>query len=278
MADTANDIARRFGLDAWDQPPEKELPEAARRILTRRSIRGYRPAPVSDSLLAALLACAQSAPTKSNLQQYSILVLGDAAKRKRLADLIPTARWAADAPVFLFFLGDMRRGRRAAELRGYDHRNDNVDCFMNAAVDAALAMQCFINAAEATGLGCCPVSMVRNELDAMTELLDLPTGVFPVAGLAAGWPGDEGRVSTRLPPSVVIHRDRYDDSGLAGDIDAYDDRVFAVAPIPPEKQRHVDRYGIAERGTWSENAARQLSVPERAGFRDWLRRKGISLG
>lgn len=277
MVNPADDYARRFGHEAPEGLRGIELPEAAQRILARGSVRRYRPDPVSDGLLDALLACAQSAPTKSNLQQYSILVLRDPAKRLRLAELIPTAGWAAEAPVFLFFLGDVRRGRRVAGLRGYEHRNDNVDTFMNAAIDAALAMQCFIDAAEAAGLGCCPISMVRNRLDEMAELLGLPAGVFPIAGLSAGWPDTESKVSMRLPPSVVIHHDIYDDSTLTADIDAYDERVFAVAPIPPEKQRHVDRYGVAERGTWSENVARQLSLPERADFRGWLRRQGISL-
>lgn len=277
MADLAEYYARRFGLDAPANLGGLTPPDVLRGILSRGSVRRYRPEPVCDGLLDTLLACAQSAPTKSNLQQYSILVLRDSAKRERLAGLIPTAQWAAEAPVFLFFLGDVRRGRRVAQMRGYEHRNDNVDTFMNAAVDAALAMQCFINAAEAAGLGCCPISMVRNELDAVAELLELPYGVFPIAGLSAGWPDEDGRISMRLPPSVVVHQDRYDDGGLAGKVEAYDDRGFAVAPIPPEKQRHVDRYGVAERGTWSENVARQLSVSERANFRDWLRRQGLNL-
>lgn len=268
---------RRFGLEAPAGLGHTPLPEAALGILRRGSVRRYRVEPVPDALLDVLLACAQSAPTKSNLQQYSILVLRDAAKRRRLAELLPTMRWAAEAPVFLFFLGDVRRGRRVAELRGYEHRNDNVDTFMNAAVDAALAMQCFIDAAEAAGLGCCPISMVRNHLDAMADLLGLPEGVFPIAGLSAGWPEQEARVSMRLPSAVVIHRDTYDDSALPGELDAYDDRVFAVAPIPREKQRHADRYGVAARGTWSENVARQLSLSERADFRDWLRRRGLNL-
>lgn len=278
MADLAEIYAQRFGLGASNEFVGTALPDAALGILSRRSVRRYRAAPVPDSLLDALLACAQSAPTKSNLQQYSILTLGDAAKRKRLAELLPTMQWAAEAPVFLFFLGDVRRGRRIAQIRGYEHRNDNVDTFMNAAVDAALAMQCFIDAAESSGLGCCPISMVRNDLDMVTELLELPAGVFPIAGLSAGWPQEKGHISMRLPPSVIVHRNRYDDAALEEEVRAYDDRVFTAAPIPPEKQRHVDRYGVAERGVWSENVARQLSIPERAGFRDWLRRQKLSLG
>jgi len=277
MTDFATLYRARFGYEAPEcNEPPVEL-SAVEGLLSRRSVRRFRPEPVGDGLLAALLACAQSAPTKSNLQQYSIVVLRDEARRARFADLIPHAGWVAGAPLLLVFLGDVRRGRRVAALRGYEHRNDNVDTFMNAAVDAALAMQCFISAAEALGLGCCPLSGVRNRIDELKDLLELPSGVFPIAGLAAGWPDVEPDVSIRLPSAVVVHEDRYDDSGLEAAVDAYDDRVFARAPIPPEKQRYVDRYGVAERGVWSENVARQLSVPERPGFREWLRRQGLNL-
>jgi nitroreductase/FMN reductase [NAD(P)H] len=267
---------QRFGLRPTSEEDLGPLPDALHRLLARRSVRRYKPDPVPESLLTALLACAQSGPTKSNLQQYSILVLRDPAKRARLAELIPSATWAAQAPVFLVFLGDLRRGRRIAELRGYPYRNDNLDSFMNAAVDAAIAMQSLILPAEAAGLGCCPISVVRNRLDDLGDLLELPDGVFPVAGLSLGWPAEEPNLSLRLPPALVVHEDRYDDAQLEAELAAYDERVFARAPIPPEKQRHVDRYGVSERGTWSENLARQLSLPERPAFRAWLARHGIA--
>lgn len=277
MTDFAALYRARFGIDVpgFEQaPPDLAAVES---ILARASVRRFRDEPVSDGLLAALLACAQSAPTKSNLQQYSIVVLRDSGQRKRLLELVPGAPWAAAAPLLLVFLGDVRRGRRIAAQRGYEHRNDNVDTFMNAAVDAALAMQCFVGAAEALGLGCCPLSVVRNRLPELTDLLALPAGVFPIAGLAAGWPDAASEMSMRLPPAVVVHEDRYDDRGLEAAVDAYDERVYALRPIPPEKQRHVDRYGVEARGIWSENVARQLSVPERADFRAWLRSRNLNL-
>ena len=40
--------------------------------------------------------------------------------------------------------------------------------------------------------------------------------------------------------------------------------------MPPSGQRHTDKYGVAEVCTWSENVARQLSIPERPGFREFL--------
>ena len=57
---------------------------------------------------------------------------------------------------------------------------------MNAAVDAGIAMQTFILAAESYGLGCCPLSELRNHVDLLSDELALPRHVFPVAGLAVG--------------------------------------------------------------------------------------------
>ena len=60
-------------------------------------------------------------------------------------------------------------------------------------------------------------------------------------------------------------------------IEEYDGRVFKTAPISEDKQRHVNLYGVAERGTWSENISRQLSVPERDNFKSWLKSHGFNL-
>ena len=43
------------------------------------------------------------------------------------------------------------------------------------------------------------------------------------------------------------------------------------------KQRHIDLYGVAKKGTWSENISRQLSVPERSNFKNWLKKNGFNL-
>ena len=266
----------RFG-EALPEGLPDTVPSALARILGRRTMRRLKPDPVPDGLLSVLLACAQSAPAKSDLQQYSILVVKDAARRAAIASWLPAQPWVAEAPVFLVFLGDMRRGRRLGDLRGKPNANDNVDSFMNAAVDAALAMETFLLASEAAGLGCCCISMVRNRIDDLAALLELPGGVFPIAGFCLGWPAAEGRVSMRLPPAAVVHVDRYDDSRLPELMETYDRRRHARAPVAPASQRQVERYGTAEYCPWSENVARQLSVPERAGFRDFLARHAIRL-
>jgi FMN reductase [NAD(P)H] len=250
-----------------------DIPDALALLLDRRVTRRYKPDAVPDALLDTVLAGAQSAPAKSDLQQYSIIVTRDARKIARVADAIGSMPWIKEAPALLLFCGDIRRGRQVCALRGRAHANDSVDTFLNASADAALAMGFCIMAAEAAGLGTCPISYVRNHLPLVEDLFGLPEGVFPVAGLTLGWPAARNATSPRLSPSVVVHRERYDDSGLAAALPAYD------ALRPPGKPRYPEVHGPKPEGsTWSDNAARQLSVPERANFRAWLATKAINLG
>jgi nitroreductase/FMN reductase [NAD(P)H] len=175
------------------------------------------------------------------------------------------------------FCGDHRRLRRIFELRGREFPNDTLDMFMNAAVDAGLVLQNFITAAEAMGLGSCPISVVRNHVEKLAELLELPAGVFPVAGLCVGYPIQRGWISMRLPPAVTVHTDRYDDRELPAHLEAYDRRREARHATPRESQRDVERFGHTEPYGWSEDKARQYSVPERHNFGPFIRGHGFGL-
>jgi nitroreductase/FMN reductase [NAD(P)H] len=81
----------------------------------------------------------------------------------------------------------------------------------------------------------------------------------------------------RLPPEVVVHQERYDDAALAPLVRAYDERRRAREPLAAASLKNNDVYGPKEGATWSENLARQLSVPERFGFAAYLRTRGFDL-
>ena len=246
-------------------------------ILSRRSIRKFLNKPVSKELLTLLLAASQSAPSKSNLQQYSILVIQDQNIKNEISNLIGNTKWALTAPIFLLYLADIRRNIKITNDRGYEHKNNNLDTFMNGVIDAALSMQSTICASESLGLGVCPISMIRNIIEEVKVICKLPKGVFPIAGLALGWPDQRSNVSIRLSQDIVIHFDKYEEKDLIQKINKYDEIVFKKDPIPENKQRHVDLYGVAKKGTWSENISRQLSVPERSNFKNWLKENGFNL-
>ena len=276
MSTSAELIGGRYG-HTFDGATPEELPAAVQQLLERRCIRRYTEEAIPDSLMDTLLACAQSAPTKSNLQQYSIIVTSDEALRMKLADLNPDTGHMKYCPVFITFCADMRRAKHLTERHGFDYASNNMDTFLNATVDAALAMQCFITAAETMGLGCAPISQVRNRMEEFCAALDIPEGVFPIAGLTLGWPAWEGRMNARLPQAAVIHREKYDDTRLDYVVDAYDAQRLETNPISADGQRHADKYGVSENCTWSENVARQLSVAERSGFREYLINNGFDL-
>ena len=273
MATGAEMLRARFGIDL----PDVDVPEAIKTLLDRRVVRRYKPDPVPDSLLNALLAAAQSAPAKSDLQQYSVVVMRDPARIKRIADWIGTMDWIATAPVFLVWCGDMRRGQRLCDIHTMPHANNNLDTFLNTAVDCALAMAQFMAAAEAVGLGTCPISYVRSHIEKVSPLLGLPAGVYPACGLTVGWPVFRRPVSMRLPPSVVVHQERYDDSAMPAEVAAYDERRRAREPVAAASLKNNDVYPPRDGVGWSENVARQLSVPERYGFAAYLKTRGFDL-
>ena len=266
LADLLN--SRFAGGGAMDN--EEPAVPALARVLGRRTHRRYTDQPVSPVLIDQLIHAALSASSKSDFQQASVLKLQDPAKRAAINAEFPAMPWIGAAPVFLVFLADPRRLERIGEMRGHRQPNRDIEAFLNASVDAALAMQTFILTAEATGLGCCPISVIRNKLPLVAGLLKLPDGVFPVAGLCVGWPADEGHVSMRLPLSVTVHTDSYDTSTLEPDVDAYDRARHERHAIA--QQRNPGKFGEAPFYGWSEDKARQAAEPEGAAFAEHIRR------
>ena len=174
----ASAIEHRFGAPVLGLDSELAGLTTLRGMAERRSIRDYdRTREVDRALLRLLCAVALSSPTKSDLQQRDIIVLRDAAQRGRITDLLGEP-WIATAPVFLVFCGNNRRQRQLHEWRGRPFPNDHLDAFFNAAVDAGIALATFVSAAEAVGLGCCPISQIRNHAAAVSAILELPPHVF----------------------------------------------------------------------------------------------------
>jgi nitroreductase/FMN reductase [NAD(P)H] len=277
MAKTIADlIEQRFGIPSeagCDAPAEGELAS----ILSHRTHRRYTEKPISDDLLQQVLAAGLSAPAKSDLQQVAIIRVENAATRQAIAALLPAMPWIAQAARFLVVCGDSRRIRRIGELRKIPFANDHLDAFFNATTDAAMVLQNLIRASGAVGLGACPISLIRNHAARIAELLSLPDWVFPVAGLCLGWPSREGFVSMRLPMTLTVHVDRYDDSNFVAEIDGYDRRRNARFSIPESEWREVEKFGKPELYGWSEDKARQVSTPERQDFGAFVRGQRFNL-
>jgi FMN reductase [NAD(P)H] len=274
MSSCSEAIARRFG-DGGPSGEGAEDNDLIRCVLSRKTVRRYSDRMPTEDLLDLLVACALSASAKSDFQQASILRVRDQEERAAIGKLFPAMPWIGIAPAFFVFLGDARRLQRVGEMRGKPVRNGTLEGFFNASIDAALAMQTMILCAESAGLGVCPISVIRNEVDKVAAILGLPDLVFPVAGLCLGYPQGEGHVSLRLPRQVTAHSDRYDDSALGGGIDDYDRRRNARHAIPKDQQRANAEFGEAAFYGWSEDKARQAAKAEGSAFPLYLRAHGF---
>jgi FMN reductase [NAD(P)H] len=275
-------LAHRFGTalpEVADGDGPRTCPDTWRQLAGRGSSRYFEQRRVAPELIATLCALALSSPTKSDMQQRDIVIVEDGGIRARIDALLSTGslaqEWIPGAPALLVFCGNNRRQRQLHAWRGKPFANDHLDAFFNAAVDAGIALSAFVIAAEAAGLGCAPISAIRNHAEEVSAMLGLPDHVFPVAGLGFGWPSRQHYVSLRLPLSATVHRDRFSEVGIEDAVDTYDRRRDKVAPI--RAQRATDVFGTADFYGWSEDKVRQYARPERADWGAFVRRKGFRL-
>ena len=279
MPNSNTPLADRFGRDAADIEFGADAPLTHRQLAARGSVRKFRPDAVPYATLRRLCALALCAPTKSDMQQRDIIIIDEPSIKSEIAALLTGGplgqKWLAGVPNLLVFCGNNRRQRRIHTLRGIPFVNDHLDAFFNAAVDAGIALSAFVIAAEADGLGVCPVSAIRNHALAISQLLKLPDHVFPVAGLAVGYPAETPDISMRLPLSVTVHRNNFEEEGIDAAIETYDRRREAAQPYAA--QRYVKEFGLADSYGWSEDKARQYARPERADFGAYVRRIGFRL-
>jgi nitroreductase len=240
----------RYGPGGAFEPPAA-WSEVLAQQLAHRSVRSYRPDPVPDDTLTALIAAAQSAPTSGNLQLWSVVAVRDEDRRTRLAKLAGEQDFVAQAPVFLIWLADLARARHiTTELgSGTAEAADFVEAALLAFVDVALAAQNASLAAESLGLGTVFVGAIRNHpLDVAAEL-QLPPNVFPVFGLTVGHPDqlDETSVKPRLPQEAVLHHERYDLPPQEPHLRTYEetlDAFYADAGLPSSwTARVATRFG-----------------------------------
>ncbi|HEX9183748.1 MAG TPA: nitroreductase family protein, partial [Burkholderiales bacterium] len=140
-------VQRRFGA-AFEIRGELPHLDALAALNERSVCRRYRGDPVPEALLRLLCASALAAPTKSDLQQASLIRVADAAKRAAICALLPGSPWLARAPELFVFCADGWRLRRLFARKGAEFPNEHLDAFFNATVDAALALGAFVSAAE----------------------------------------------------------------------------------------------------------------------------------
>lgn len=178
-------------------------------IHTRRSIRQYKPDPVSDELLNEILEAGIHTSSSGNMQTYSIVVTRDRKLREALYEPHMNQNMVLDAPVLVTFCADFHRMRRWAALKQAADSFDDFMGFMVSAIDAILVSQTVALAAESRGLGICYMGSTIANCNQVGAILKLPSNVVPVVGFSLGFAAEDPAPRDRLPLTGLVHRETY---------------------------------------------------------------------
>ncbi|MBI4833307.1 MAG: nitroreductase family protein [Planctomycetes bacterium] len=153
-------------------------------ILSRRSVREYKNADVSEKLIKEILEAGMHAPSARNEQPWHFLVVNDRNILKKIMEFHPYATMLAQAPAAILVLG----GLETTPDEGY------------AVIDCAAATQNMLLAIHDKGLGAVWLGIYprAERITGMRKLFSLPANVLPVSLIALGYPLEEKAQEARF--------------------------------------------------------------------------------
>lgn len=245
----------RYGNEVPWAPPQWN--ETLELLVSHRSVRRFLDTEIDDETIRTLIAAAQSAPTSSNHQIISAVVVRSEETKQALFEVGgPKQKHILQAPVVLVWLIDFSKVNtiaRTAEtaLGGLDY----LDALLIGATDAGIAAQNAVTAAESLGLGSVLLGSLRNDVQRVAELLELPADVIPFFGMALGYPdpAEPADIKPRLPQETVLHQEKYSPRDTVADLEDYEETIGG----------YYRRYGLDPQ--WAARTVERLSEQTATG-------------
>jgi nitroreductase len=171
--------------------------------VTRRSVRRYRPDPVSDRDLDAILEAVRWSPSWANTQCWEVIVVREPERKRALQEILgrnPAHDAMVDAPVVLVLCGARTRA-------GYK-RGEPVTRYGDWMLyDLGIANQNLCLAAHALGLGTVIVGSFDH--DAVDALLGVPATHGSVTMIPLGYPDGETKAPPRREVGAFAHLETF---------------------------------------------------------------------
>lgn len=196
------------------------MTETIKLMKAHKSVRRFKEQALPQEDLTEILTAAQLASSWKNFQSYSVIVVRSQEKKDALYELVPQEAIRQSA-VFLLFVGDLNRAEKGAQLHTDTFQPQGVESLLISSVDAALAGQNALLAAESLGYGGVIIGLVRYKSEEVAELFNLPDYTYPVFGMALGVPNQNHDVKPRLPLENVVFEEEYQEQSTKA-IEAYD--------------------------------------------------------
>jgi len=253
--------------------PSSNTPnEVLSTIMNHRSIRKFKDERLKPAQIETIVRAAQMAASSSFMQAYSIIGLTDPALKRELREITNTPYVEENGHLFIFCADLQRLTIMAAEQEKQDMKatlESSAFCQI-AIVDAALAAQNAVLAAESLGLGTVIMGSVRKDIRRLDEMLGLPEYVIPLFGIAVGVPDQQPEVKPRLPLDAVYFENRYASEAEQRErIDSYDREISQYYHTRSENNRQ---------DSWSRQHIERLKMKHPlTEMTDYLHGKGMSV-
>jgi nitroreductase len=167
-------------------------------IKGRRSIRAFQNRDIPPEMVDRLIDAARWAPSAGNIQPWEFIIVREPETRRKLAEAALEQTFIEEAPVVIVVCADENRSSQ-----GYGTRGKTLYCLQ----DTAAATQNIHLAAYALGLGTCWVGAFRE--DEAKKILNIPSGVRPVAIIPVGYPAEKPQPRNRRPINQIIHYESF---------------------------------------------------------------------
>lgn len=160
-------------------------------LFTRRSVRRYTGAPVTDSDIRDLLEAAMAAPSAVAKDPWHFIVVRGRDVLNALADILPNGSMLRQADAAIVVCGDPARAHR------------NFESYL--LQDCSAAVENLLLAASLLGLGACwlGVHPHAERMVAIRPLFGIPEAIIPVAAVALGRPAEALGPRTRFRAEAV---------------------------------------------------------------------------
>jgi nitroreductase len=240
--------------------------ETLKLLQSHRSIRKYTDEKIPQEKLEAWIQAGQAAATSSFIQACTVIQVAPGEQRDQLAHLSGDQKYISEAPEFLVFCADMNRHQVACEQHDAKMHKGYTEQFLTASLDVGLFSQNVVIAAESEGYGICHIGGLRNNIEAVSNILELPELIYPVFGLCIGKPAQDPDVKPRLPLSMVLKQNTYSSEGDSAALANYDEQIQSY---------YQQRTGNNKAATWTSQIAAMLQKEARPYMLKFLQSKGF---
>ncbi|PIC65047.1 oxygen-insensitive NADPH nitroreductase [Sporosarcina sp. P13] len=235
-------------------------------LTSHSSVRRYKDEPISRETVVELIKAGQHAASSHFVQACSVIYVTDTEKRGQLAELSNNRRQFYTAGATLVFCMDYNRLSHAARLHGREIDYTVAENVLVGAIDVGLFAQNVVIAAESKGYGICYIGGVRNKIEEISNILELPKGVVPLFGMSIGVPNEANGVKPRLPVEAVLHENTYNEEQYKEVLPAYDKIMQEYYASRDSNQRDAK---------WTEEMADFLETPNRPHIKAFLEKQGF---